>query len=101
MGGLLCAKEIIDNRNQLLSRLETTTSVLRRALGCMEASINLYSSVRTPTDDMYEEFEKCADACSDGFRKSADKVAKFAAYIEAYMRTGDENSNSSVVKKGD
>lgn len=64
MGGLQCAKEVIDQRNALVQQLD-----------CMVASIHLNSTVKQPTYDYLEQFEKAAGA-----------LAKVAADIERYVR---------------
>lgn len=66
MGGLPCAKQIIDQRNALVQIMD-----------CMTASIHLYSDTTQPTQDMADEFQA---ACNG--------VASIAAKIERYVSTG-------------
>lgn len=65
-GGLRCAKEIIDQRNALV-----------RALDCMVASIVLNAAETQPTDEHLKLFQE-----------ATEPVAKLAASIEDYVRTG-------------
>lgn len=65
MGGLPCAKAVIDNRNALVQQLD-----------CMVASIHLNSTVKQPTDRHLEQF-----------KEAAERLAKVAAEIEEYVRT--------------
>ena len=66
MGGLPCAKQIIDQRNALV-----------QAMDCMGASIQLYADQTQPTQDMANDFQQ---AC--------ETVAVAAAKIERYVTTG-------------
>lgn len=66
MGGLPCAKQIIDNRNALV-----------HALDCMCASILLNADTTQPTDDQAKLFQE-----------TAEPLAKLSAEIEEYVRTG-------------
>ena len=68
MGGLPCAKQIIDNMNALYQQMQ-----------CMSASIQLNASRVQPT---YEQ--------RDRFLKATEHVAKITAEIEAYVREGGE-----------
>lgn len=63
MGGLPCAKQIIDQRNALV-----------QVLDCMCASIQLYSDNKQPTEDMEAKFKAVCDS-----------VASVAVKIEAYV----------------
>jgi uncharacterized protein (UPF0276 family) len=72
MGGLPCAKVIIDNRNALVQQMD-----------CMVASIHLNSSRVQPTYEM-----------QDKFLAATAKVAKIAAEIEKYVREGGEDYDS-------
>lgn len=65
MGGLRCAKEVIDNRNALV-----------RQLDCLDATILLHQD-NPPTYDERDEFIAAADA-----------LAKIAAKIEARIGGG-------------
>ena len=66
MGGLPCAKQIIDNRNGLV-----------QAMDCMTASILLNHQTTAPTQEMADEFqEKC------------NEVAKLSAKIQRYVSVG-------------
>lgn len=64
MGGLQCAKTIIDNKNALIQQME-----------CMTASIQLNSTRIQPTYEM-----------QDKFIAVTEQVAKVAAEIEKYVR---------------
>lgn len=66
MGGLPCAKTIIDQRNALVQQMD-----------CMIASIQLYSGQTTPTEEM-----------EDAFRLACEKVAVIASKIESYVSKG-------------
>lgn len=66
MGGLPCAKEIIDNRNALV-----------QAMDCMVASILLNADSTQPTLKQRDEFVA-----------ATAEVAKLAAQIEAYVSSG-------------
>ena len=66
MGGLPCAKEIIDNGH-----------AVRRSLGCMDTSILLNAEMTQPTQEQ-----------SDEFRAAAENLAKVAAKIERYVSQG-------------
>lgn len=69
MGGLPCAKTIIDQRNAVV-----------QVMDCMSASILLNApNGTTPTEEMEDEFVKAANA-----------LAMVAVKIEHYVRTGDE-----------
>lgn len=63
MGGLPCAKEIIDNRNAVV-----------QAMDCMAATIQLYSRFRQPTEEQ-----------EDRFIAKAKELATVAAEIQAYV----------------
>lgn len=65
MGGLQCAKEIIDQRNALVQQLD-----------CMVASIHLNSTIKQPNERHEEAFIAASSA-----------LAKVAADIEAFVRT--------------
>lgn len=65
MGGLQCAKTIIDQRNALVQQLD-----------CMVASIHLNSTVKQPTERHEDEFIAACNA-----------LAKVAAAIESYVRS--------------
>lgn len=66
MGGLPCAKHIIDQSYALVQQMS-----------CMNASILLYSDTTQPTDAMEDEF-----------RDATNAVAAIAAKIERYVRQG-------------
>lgn len=76
MGGLSCAKTIIDNGN-----------ALTQAMQCMNASIHLNSSRVQPT---YEQ--------RDRFLAATNQVAKIAAEIEEYVREGGEYDGGDNIK---
>lgn len=63
MGGLPCAKNIIDQRNALV-----------QVLDCMCASIQLYSDNKQPTEEM-----------EDRFKAACENAANVATKIEAYV----------------
>jgi len=67
MGGLPCAKEIIDQGFRLGA-----------AIGCMSTSILLHAEHTQPTQAM-----------SDEFRDASEKLAVIAAKIEKYVRQGE------------
>lgn len=72
MGGLPCAKVIIDMGNRL-----------NAVLGCMNASILLNADYSQPTEEMEDEFvSKC------------DDLAKLAMKIEAYVGEGRTTEES-------
>lgn len=66
MGGLPCAKTIIDQMYALV-----------QAMGCMSASILLNHETTQPTQQMADEFQ---DACNE--------VAKVAARIQKHVSAG-------------
>lgn len=68
MGGLQCAKQIIDQRE-----------ALQQAMGCMTNSILLNHETTQPTQAMADEFQAACNA-----------VALLAAKIERYVRAGAE-----------
>lgn len=68
MGGLPCAKQIIDQMYALI-----------QSMGCMNASILLYHEASQPTQEMADEFQA---ACNN--------VAKVAAKIQRHVTTGGE-----------
>jgi len=68
MGGLPCAKSIIDNGN-----------ALTQAMQCMNASILLNAPHTQPTEAMEDEF-----------LMATAQVSKVAKRIEKYVRTGTE-----------
>ncbi len=70
MGGLPCAKTIIDNMNALIQQMQ-----------CMTASIHLNSTRIQPTYKMQYEF-----------LEATDQVARVAARIEKYV-SGDEEED--------
>lgn len=72
MGGLPCAKIIIDNRNALVQQMD-----------CMVASIHLNSARIQPTYDHQNRF-----------LKATEQVAKIAAEIQAYVNEGGEYDDS-------
>jgi DNA anti-recombination protein RmuC len=74
MGGLPCAKQVIDNVNALYQQLQ-----------CMVASIQLNASRIQPTYEMRDELLSLTD-----------KVAKCAAKIEKYVREGEEYDDSKL-----
>lgn len=83
MGGLPCAKEILDNYNLLRQRVSTTLAVLYRALDCMGASIQLGAVLgKTPTDDQEAEFFAATDSLCEELQLQADELAKLAASIQ-------------------
>lgn len=66
MSGLPCAKAVIDNRNSIVQQMD-----------CMVASIQLNSTRIQPTYEM-----------QDKFMAATEQVARIAAEIEKYVRTG-------------
>lgn len=66
MSGLPCAKAVIDNRNSIVQQMD-----------CMVASIQLNSTRIQPTYEM-----------QDKFMTATEQVARIAAEIEKYVRTG-------------
>lgn len=68
MGGLQCAKQIIDQ-----------AKALEQAMGCMSNSILLNHETTQPTQAMADEFQAACNA-----------VALLAAKIERYVRAGAE-----------
>lgn len=66
MGGLQCAKQIIDQ-----------AKALEQAVGCMSNSILLNHETTQPTQAMADEFQA---ACNE--------VAALATKIERHVRTG-------------
>lgn len=66
MGGLPCAKQILDQRE-----------ALQQALGCMANSILLSHDTTAPTQEMADEFqERC------------NELAKLAAKIQRHVAQG-------------
>lgn len=89
MGGVPCAKEVIDNRSLMRQKVVTTLAVLDRALDCMEASIVLGAPLgKTPTDDQQAAFFAATTALCDELQFQADEVAKVAADIQAHVEIG-------------
>lgn len=66
MGGLPCAKQIIDQRE-----------ALQQAMGCMSNSILLYHDTTQPTQEQ-----------ADAFQAACNEVAALASKIERYVRSG-------------
>jgi len=66
MGGLPCAKEIIDQRAALVQKMD-----------CMATSILLNAQTTQPTEAMEDEF-----------RTAANALALIASKIQRYVTTG-------------
>lgn len=88
MGGLPCAKEIIDNRRALEAQLAKAGAAMDKALGCMEASILLNAGDTQPTPDMVDAFRQKTDVLASEFRRHAEALAKLAGDVEAYVGSG-------------
>lgn len=99
MGGLPCAKVIIDNLEALFASLSKMEAALGKGLGCMRNSILIEKETRQPTYAMQEEFEAGTAALIEAFRQSAEPLAQIAAKIAAFVETGQEPTNEAVVRK--
>jgi hypothetical protein len=78
MGGLPCAKEIIDQGY-----------LLGASIGCMSTSILLNAAHTQPTEAM-----------SDEFRQACEAVAVIAATIEKYVREGGTSYTAGTKARG-
>lgn len=100
MGGLPCAKEIIDNMEALFASLSKMEAALGKGLGCMRNSILIEREIRQPTYAMQHEFEASTAALLEAYREHAEPLARLAAKIAHYVETGEEvASNEADVRK--
>lgn len=84
MGGLSCAKAVIDNGLSLNQALNDRQAAVERALGCMSTSITLSASKEIPvypTEEMEAKFLACTAEAKRAVDAALEPVLKMAAYI--------------------
>lgn len=86
MGGLPCAKNIIDNGAAFKMSVSKQLAALEKSITCMSTSIVLYAHSLPPTEEQEEGFIKSTAEVQEIIQLAIDKVARRAAEIEAYVR---------------
>ncbi len=82
MGGLACAKHIIDNGAGAVQFSATGTAAIHRALSCMSNSILLGSVLgNSPTEEMEKEFLAATEDFKKAMSAAADPLLEVAGRI--------------------
>jgi hypothetical protein len=96
MGGLPCAKEIIDQGVGLKAELQKQFSALEKALGCMTGTITLYSLYDTPTDKQEAEFISSVSHVAGSIKATLEPFILQIADLEADIRRRSEMPQMDV-----
>jgi len=88
MGGIQCAKTIIDNRAAAKQKREQRLTILDRQLDCMGTSILLSAGRKDnpvfPTEEMETEFVNATAEFNLAVATAAEKLAGVSAVIAAH-----------------
>lgn len=90
MGGVPC-KVVIDQAHGAIGSLEKHLAALRKAFGCMTASVLLNYETTAPTQQVQDEFTAAVQAFKADLGSGAESLARLAAKIERYVSTGDDS----------
>jgi hypothetical protein len=99
MGGLQCAKTIIDNSRELNEALKKRQAVVERALGCMNTSITLSatkSPARYPTEEMEAQFLACTANAKKAVDAALEPLLQMAADVAKYFEVTDTTGGSKT-----
>lgn len=100
MGGLPCAKRVIDSGFGVMAAIRKVQAALGKALGCMDASILLHAAEVQPTEEQLDRWKKKGDVLIAELQRHAEGYGMLAAEIEAYVSSGDGESYSPATVQG-
>jgi hypothetical protein len=86
MGGLPCAKAVIDNGRATEQTLKTNLAAVERALGCMTNSILLGATADTyPTEELEDKFIQASGEYKEAVARSTDKYLAMVASVSTHF----------------